>query len=204
MIKIETKLMILKWKNTLLSKIFWQRNWKKMIAAAMGIVAVVLIIGLLVGGQQDVGAKEAGAQLASLAQNIRNHYKTRPDFWGLSTAEVINKKVYPLNMTVSHQKLTGYFGNQVEVGADMNGTAVMPTVRQFAITYKDLSKQQCIGLAAHKFDQKFWLGVSGMMIANQEGNHNFDWSSKDFMLPAAKEKVKKLCNSINNVVFYFE
>lgn len=196
--------MIKKWYEKLLSKAFWRRNWKVTAGTAAGIVIVILIMTLLIGGQQDTGAKEAGIQLEQLAQNIRNHYKTRPDFWGLSTNEVIAKKLYPLSMTAEDGQLKGYFGNPVEIGSDAQGTPVMPTVRRFTIAYNHLSKNQCAGLAANKFDQTFWLGVSGMAIDNGSKEQTFDWSSKDFRLPADKEIVKSLCNNVNNVVFYFE
>ncbi len=165
---------------------------------------ICLFVVLLVGGQRDVGTKEAGAQIAQLAQNIRARYKTRPDFWGLSTAEIIAKKNYPAGMTTDGKVLKGYFGNMVEVGADEKGTPVMPTARTFVIAYKDLSWQQCLSLATHRFEPDFWLTISGVEIVSGNKRQMFNWSNKDFMLPAKKEKVKNLCLHNNTLVFYFE
>lgn len=189
----------------LLDKTFWYRNWKKVGLVASVIIVFVMIALLFVGGQRDVGAQEAGRQIIALAKNIRNRYQTRPDFWGLNTNEVITKKIYPLSMNVVGNSLIGYFNNPVEVGADANGSSVMPTSRSFVIAYKGLNKQQCVGLASLKFDPDFWLGVGAMTLQNNEISQKFDWSNKEFILPANKDIVKKLCHSSNNsVVLHFE
>lgn len=191
--------------NKLSSKFFWQRHWRNIAIVIVGILIIGLTILLLVGGQRNVGAAEAGEQVAKLARNIRGRYQSRPDFWGLSTKEVIHKKIYPLDMNVQENGLSGYFANPVEIGSDKNGTPVMPTMRQFVIAYNGLSKEQCIGLAANRFDQSFWLGVTAITVSNDKHEQTFDWSSKEFMLPAAKNSLKKICTAKNNsVVFHFE
>lgn len=189
----------------LLDKTFWYRNWKKVVLGATVIAVFGMIVLLFIGGQRDVGAQEAGQQIVALAKNIRNRYKTRPDFWGLNTNEVIRKKIYPLSMNVVGNSLIGYFNNPVVVGADADGSTVMPTSRSFVIAYKGLNKQQCIGLASLKFDPDFWLGVSAMVLQNDEISQKFDWGNKEFILPAKKDIVEKLCKgSNNNVVLHFE
>ena len=182
------------------------RQRGRLIVAAAGSAAVVVIVAvLIIGGQQDIGAQEAGQQIIKLAQNIRNRYQTRPDFWGLSTAEVIRQKMYPLSMTAEDGKLTGYFGNRVQVGADASGTAVMPTVRRFVIAYNGLNRKQCLALGTYKFTRDFWLGVSGMTIEAEGAQRLFDWSSKELALPAAKDIVGQICQSQkNNIIFHFE
>ena len=188
----------------LLSLSFWKRHWRAALIAAAGVVAVCLIFKLLIGTQEDIGAQEAGHQVAQLAQNIRNRYKTRLDYWGLSTTEVINKKIYPLSMNASDTELRGYFGGIVEIGSDENGTPVMPTVKTFAVAYKDLTKPQCLALASYKFDQNFWLGVQSMVISNDSGATHFDWSTNNLALPAEKSTVKSLCKDLNIIIFYFD
>ena len=189
----------------LTSKHFWQRNiyMISIVATLLAIVAISVVF--MVGGQQDVGAKQAGEQIVELAQNIRNQYKTRPDFWGLSTKEVIKRKIFSSGMVVVGNQLIGYFDNPVEIGNDEKGTPVMPTSRRFVVAYNGLNKQQCISLATLKFDPKFWLGVIAMDIKNENNMQTFDWSNKEFMLPAYKTEVKKICQNRNNtIVFHFE
>ena len=187
-----------------LQHLFRQRRWP--IAITAGAAAVVVIIAvLLIGGQQDIGAQEAGQQISKLTQNIRNRYQTRTDFWGLSTAEVIRQKMYPLSMTAEGGKLIGYFGNEVQVGADASGAAVMPTVRRFVIAYNNLNRKQCLALGTYKFTPDFWLGISGMTIETEGAQRLFDWSSKELALPATEDIVGKICRSQkNNIIFHFE
>ena len=170
-----------------------------------GGVIVVLLFVLLIDGQKDVGAKEAGTELSALAQNIRRHYKIRPDFWGLSTREVINKRLYPLTMTAETESLHGYFGTPTTIGADENGTAVMPTGRQFAIAYHNLTKQQCVGLGSYNFSQDFWLGLKKVSLNNKKETYSFEWGNKDFILPLKRSQLKEICRQQNNtLIFYFE
>lgn len=181
------------------------RKWRIVIISALVAALVVIMFIILISGQKDVGANQAGLEITKLAQNIRNRYQTRPDYWGLSTNEVITKKIYPLSMKVEGNGLKGYFDNEVMVGADEKGTAVMPTSRKFAIAYNNLNEDQCIGLAANKFDKDFWLGVGGLKIANEKTNQMFDWSSKELVLPMEEKVAKKYCQRGNNsVIFYFE
>ena len=108
-------------------------------------------------------------------------------------------------MSTNDDTLIGYFGNPVEVGSDKNGTPVMPTMRNFVIAYNGLTKDQCLALASNRFDQNFWLGVTGVTVANESKEQTFDWTSKEFTLPAAKSSLKNICRAKNNsVVFHFE
>ena len=180
---------------------YWHKWWLIIVSAAIAAM-LVLIAVLLLREQKEVGAREAGYQIAKLAQNIRNHYKMRPDYWGLSTKEVIAKEIYPLDMNINNDKLIGYFANEVEVGADKNGTAVMPTVQSFVIAYNGLNKAQCIGLASNKFDQEFWLGIESMNIINDKKDIVFDWSSNQLVLPANEKLVKNCCQNENNTIIF--
>jgi len=201
----EMKKFLKKIKQKLLSKYFWRNNRKRLLFVGGGIAVIILMMLLLIGGQRDIGTKEAGHQLNLLAQNIRHHYKTRPDFWGLSTKEVITKKMYPTTMIVEGDILKGYFGTTTTIGSDVNGTTVMPSGRQFVIAYHDLSKLQCIGLGSYKFNSDFWFGVTKMNISNSKGTQSFEWGNKEYKLPAQKAKLKKLCRQQNNTIaFYFE
>ena len=199
------KKILQKIKQKLTSRYFWRNNRKRLLLIGSSVAIAILVMLLLIGGQRDIGAQEAGHQLNLLAQNIRRHYKTKPDFWGLNTKEVITKKIYPATMTTEGDVLRGYFGNPTTVGSDIIGTTVMPSGRGFVIAYHDLSKLQCLGLGSYKFNSDFWFGVTQMSISNSSGTENFVWGSQEHSLPAKKAKIKKLCRPQNNTIaFYFE
>lgn len=182
------------------------RKWNVVIISAAVALVVVLVAILSLSGQENVGSSEAGKQLSQLAQNIRNFYQTRPDYWGLSTQEVIRQKIYPSSMKVVDGYLVGYFNNEVQIGADQNGMAVMPTVKEFVIAYHGLNRSQCMALATAKFSQDFWLGVSSMTITNDVQTREFGWSNRDSGLPANKDSVNEICsrNESNSIIFGFE
>jgi hypothetical protein len=160
---------------------------------------------LLINNQRGIGSYEAGRQIQQLSQNIRRNYQTRPDFWGLSTQSVIQQRMYPSDMLVDNHNLIGYFGNRVTVGADVDGNPIMPTSKQFVITYKGLTKAQCIGLISNKFNREFWLGVGRVSLINNQRVYDFNWSGSEYVLPITKSKAKELCsNNNNNIVFHFE
>ena len=192
-------------KQKLLSKYFWRNNRRRILFIGGGIAIIILMMLLLIDGQRDIGTKEAGHQLNLLAQNIRRYYKTRPDFWGLSTKEVIAKRIYPATMSTQGDILKGYFGTPTTIGSDILGSVVMPSNKQFVIAYHDLSKAQCLEMGAYKFNSDFWLGVTKMSISNSRISQNFEWGNKEYSLPAKRAKLKKLCHKQNNTIaFYFE
>ena len=179
-------------------------QWKVAIISAVIVFALALSLLAIVRGQQNVGAFEAGNQVIALAKNICDTYKMRPDFWGLSTQEVIRQKLYPASMRVEGDKLKGYFANNVEIGANEDGVAVMPSMRSFVIAYNDLNKKQCIALASHQFEHDFWLSVSELVIKNNKSEQIFSWSNEEFALPAKRNNVVDVCDDVNKVIFRFE
>lgn len=188
-----------------LAKRLWNRVKKgKFILILVCIVVVMVLMILLVLKQRNIGAREAGIQIEQLADSIRNRYKSRPDYWGLSTTEVIKNKTYPDDMAVVNGILLGYFGNSVEVGMDFYGTPVMPTMRDFIITYRNLTKEQCSALASDRFRRSFWLGIKNVAIVTSNSVHYFGWDRRESGLPIDKNKANELCANGGSVSFKFE
>lgn len=188
-----------------IAKRLWERikSGKLLILLSCLVVLIVLMM-VLVLKQRDIGAREAGLQIESLANTVRSYYQSRPDYWGLSTAEVIKNKIYPAEMAVSDGKLLGYFGNPVEVGMDTIGSPVMPTIKNFVITYSKLTKEQCTALASDRFRKVFWLGIKDIIISNDISVYSFGWDNKESILPIDKKKASELCSNGSSVSFRFE
>ena len=152
------------------TKRLWERVKKgKFILVLVCIVIVMVLMVLLVLKQRNIGAREAGIQIEQLADSIRKHYKSRPDYLGLSTAEIIKNKTYPEDMAVVNGILLGYFGNSVEVGMDIYGTPVMPTLRDFIITYRNLTKEQCSALAS----DRRWAAAKKECVIKRRSSYSF-------------------------------
>lgn len=146
--------------------------------------------------------KQAEAQIIELSQNIAKAYQAKPNYWGLSTAEVINKKLYAQGMRSKGEKLIGYFNQEVEIGADENGNIVMPASKNFVIAYKDLSKKQCIGLSSQKFNKTFWLRINKFSIKNEQFSQDFTWGSSEYGLPLQKQSLRNACVSDKNTIVF--
>ena len=153
--------------------------------------------------QESSGTSEAAAELEQLAANIRRYYQNRPDYWGLSTQMVLDKKIYP-NKMLKNNQLVGYFGNPVLVGNGPEADVLMPGARNFDIIYKDLNKKQCVGLASFKFSQNFWLGVTGISIINNDNNQFFTWDDEENGLPIQKNRANAICESNNTIIWHYE
>ena len=199
--------MKIKRKNKILKTVkrFWETVKKgRLVIILSCMIVVIVLMTMILLRQRDIGAREAGLQIEHLADVIRGHYKIRPDYWGLSTEEVIKHKLYPQDMIVSGGKLLGYFNNPVEVGMNPEGLAVMPTMNYFTITFRDLTKDQCTALASDRFRRSFWLGIKSVSISDNTEIHSFGWDDKESVLPLEKSKVSKLCHNGSNVSFQFE
>lgn len=169
-------------------------------ATLISSITVGIAIFVFVNIKENKIYKKAEEQIIELSQNILKSYKIRPDFWGLSTNEVINKKLYTHNMKAENNKLIGYFNNIVEIGADDNGNIVMPTEKHFVIAYKDLTEKQCFGLLSQKFNKTFWLTINKITVKNEINSQDFIWGDTSFALPISRESLKKSCVSKKNTI----
>ncbi|MBQ9236031.1 MAG: hypothetical protein IJ184_06175 [Alphaproteobacteria bacterium] len=176
----------------------------KTVIILSGMAILALLMAIIMLQQRDIGAKEAGLQIEKLADNVRNYYKVRPDYWGLSTTEVVKHQLYPKDMAVNGGKLLGYFANPVEIGMDGYGAAVMPTLRSFIIAYNDLSKAQCVALASDRFHANFWLGVKEISIINNNDEQTFGWQTGRHSLPIDKKAASTYCRNGSNLWFRIE
>lgn len=165
--------------------------------------AVIALTGWLLWHEADSGTCEAAKELVQLNDNIRRHYQNKPDFWGLSTQTIVQNKIYPQQM-FKNGGLTGFFGNDILVGRGENGEMLMPGARGFDIVYKNLNKKQCEELAAFRFDEKFWFGITGITLNNGKEQKYFTWSDKEYALPIRKNFVQTICGNSNILIWHCE
>lgn len=186
-------------------KRFLEKSKKEKLPLIILIISlIVLLLLMIMLKQKDIGGQEAGLQIEKIASNIRSKYKTRPDYWGLNTDEVIKNELFPADMTFNNGELQGYFGSSVRIGMDEKGTTVMPTVKNFVITYFDLSKAQCVALASNKFNRKFLLGLTHINIISEKSTQTFNWHDTKYSLPISKQNATKFCGKNNKISFSFE
>ncbi len=145
----------------------------------------------------------AAQELMDLTANIRTYFQHRPDFWGLNTQMVLDKKLHTHTM-LRNGILLSSLGNQVLIGKGVDAEIIMPTAKSFDVVYKNLTKKQCMGLLLAEYDQKFWLSISGLSIVFKQKEVLFSWADKEHKLPITRAAAKKFCHDRATVVWHNE
>ena len=164
-------------------------------------IIIIISIGVfLILQRPSTEAVSAHKELLAMAEKIRRHYKNKPDYWGLSTSEVVKNKLYSGKLT--NNQVINSLGKHVVIGADIAGNPVMPRMRSFIIGYKGLSKKECIELGSFIWNEEDKLGLLYMQINSGNTEHNFDWSEGG--LPLSRNRAKQFCKDSNNLIWAFE
>ena len=100
-------------------------------------------------------------EVSKLADNIRNHYKSKPDYWGLNSQSAVN--FAPKNM-IRNDKIVSAMGREFVVGQNEVGDTVMPSQRSFMISINNLSKKACRQIAQFNIDDKNQYGLQKIII----------------------------------------
>lgn len=175
-------------------------NW--ILGGAVGLLLMIWGAAVVIFADKDIGSEIAAGEVQKLSENIRRYYQNRPDFWGLNTKTVLDKQIAPRNMAVNGL-LVNYFGKPVTVGNGEDGAMLMPGARNFDISFRELSHQECVKTAFFKFDEKFWLGVTEVSINNGKQTEIFSWNNQQNILPIKKNLAEKACGSDNIVSWHF-
>ena len=181
-------------------KINFKNN--KPIIVVCGLLALCLVALCIWPSSNKVYVK-AARELTDLTSNIRKHFQHRPDFWGLNTQMVLDKKLYPHTM-LQNGVLLSALDSQVLIGRGKEAEIIMPTAKSFDIVYKNLTKKQCEGLLLAEYEQKFWLGISDLSIITKQRETKFSWTDDKYKLPPTKAIVKKFCDDEATVIWHNE
>lgn len=173
---------------------------KTALAAAVLLVAILLAFLLFPRGGENF--EQAHQEVLTLAENIRNHYKTRPDYWGLDTRSALKNKIVPEKMQ-RKGKVYSSAGREIIIGQDGSGSIVMPGTRYFVITIANLGKKACTALAAEKFNTEGRLGLLSISIASSQEEHLFEWGGEN-PLPVSLQAAEQYCKNKNSVSWIFE
>ncbi|MBR1605353.1 MAG: hypothetical protein IJ660_04520 [Alphaproteobacteria bacterium] len=142
----------------------------------------------------------ADKELIKMTEKVRMYYRNRPDYWGLNNTVAIEQKFYQGEL--KDNKIFNTLGKEVVIGADGDGTQVMPGARSFVITYRELDKKECIELAIFQGKEQDKLGLISMSIQNDKGTYDFSWGNKG--LPLSRKQAKQYCQEKNNIMWSFE
>lgn len=173
----------------------FQKNSK--ILLILGLI-LIIGLGLAFGLKPDKKMTNSGQQVAILIENVRNFYKNKPSAWGLNSFSAVENKIVPQNMLLGRQ-IKNSLGKDVLLGSDYLGNTVMPGGRLFAITYKNLSHEECVDLATFPFAEKVIITIDNMQIINDKVS-TFSWGSEN-ALPISKNAALKACGENNDILW---
>ncbi len=174
---------------------------KYLIYIWLGSLLLIISIGIILCFQRPpTEIIKAGQDLFAMSEKIRSFYRNRPDYWGLDVSTAIKQKLF--EGSISENKIVNNLGKEVVIGGDHEGSQIMPGTRSFMITYKNLSKQECVELSVFRGQEPDKLGLISMSIQNEKGIYNFSWGNKG--LPLLKSQAKKYCEDENSVIWSFE
>lgn len=145
---------------------------------------------------------EAQQNMFALTENIRNFYKKRPDYWGLSTQSALKNGLFP-QMMLKESKIYSAVGQNILIGSDEAGSVVMPGMRSFYIIYDGVSKKDCVDMVSYPISEQNKLGLLGVIIKNNKEEVVFQWGGEN-SLPIKKDKATKICRNKSIILWNFE
>ncbi len=177
------------------------KNKQIMACVAIGLLLIATLAFLFSTSPKENYAN-VEQEIFEFSNNIRNHYKLKPDYWGLNNENVIKNSLAPKQL-VRNKKIMSSIGREYIIGQNENGDTVMPSQRNFMLTLDNLSKKACKKIATLKIANENHFGLQKVIIGNNSGIHEFEWGS-DNPLPVSKEDADKNCENKNRISWVFE
>ena len=169
-------------------------------------IAVVLVgitlLGWSVSCSLKTEVRPAARQLVRLVEIIHRNFQTKPDFWKLNSAWLIDNNMVPQEMR-SGRQIINALGKPVEVGSGIEGQMLMPGALSFDIVYKNLTKRECAALASYDYPQTQTLGLISLTVINGAEEKNLVWGEENG-LPLSAEEAGELCKKQNMLIWNFE
>ncbi len=169
-------------------------------ALAVGALLILLLVWLMPdNNNQIVIAKQ---EINELGNMVRNHYKVRPDYWGLSTENAIKNNLVPEKM-VRGNKIVSALGKEINVGQDVNGTMIMPGGKRFIISITNISKSVCVAMLPDNSTQVENPALAAVNLISGDKVFGFEWGGQ-LPLPITPELADKYCQNNNTISWTFE
>ncbi|MBE6451019.1 MAG: hypothetical protein E7016_03530 [Alphaproteobacteria bacterium] len=175
------------------------KNTQVMAYVVVGIILTTTMLLLFVKTPKDNFGNLIN-ELTSLSETIRTHYKTKPDYWGLSKQSVTN--IAPKNL-IRNNKIISSIGKELVVGQNENGDMIMPSQRNFMISMNNLTRYACENILALEIADTNQYGLQKIVIRTATDTTEFEWGGKN-PLPISQEEAKAHCKNKNSISWVFE
>ena len=175
---------------------------KQIIICVTTALLLVVALAFLLNLSPKEDYTEFRDELVTVSNNIRLHYKLKPDYWGLNNENVIKNKLVRENM-VRNKKIISVTGREFIIGQNEKGDTVMPTQRNFMITLDNLNKRMCKKVSLVDIYNENNLALQKIIIRNDKQIVEFEWGGNN-PLPITDNNVEKYCKSKNSISWVFE
>lgn len=139
-------------------------------------------------------------EIFSISDQIRNYYANKPDYWGLSTTEIVQKKIIADKFLINGKIIiSGH--KEILLGQGKDADIVMPRSSSFDIILPKLTKAQCMAYAEKKLSAEDEVKLIGIQIINDKNSVMFEWGGT-YNLPIKKYASKDICSDSNNTLIW--
>lgn len=174
----------------------------EVIFGSAAVITVLLLAAIFAAPNKTERISVAKQEISELSDKIRNHYKVRPDYWGLSTENAVKNKIIPPKM-IRGNKIVGALGKELNVGQDEVGSMIMPGGKRFMITVANVGKSACKAVLPDNLSHAENPALVAVKLIAADKVYNFEWGGK-LPLPIAAEQANKLCQNNNTIAWIYE
>ena len=192
---------MLKTGNTILQKIKTLPR-AEIIFGFAAIAAALLLAAIVLTPDKTKRISAAKQEISELSNKIRNHYKVRPDYWGLSTENAVKNNIIPPQM-VHGNKIIGALGTEINVGQDADGSMIMPGGKRFMISVANIGKSACKAVLPDNLSHAENPALVNINLTAGNKTYNFEWGG-ELPLPVTPEQANKLCQNNNTISWTYE
>ncbi len=174
----------------------------EVIFGSAAVITVLLLAAIFVAPNKTERISVAKQEISKLSDKIRNHYKVRPDYWGLSTENAVKNKIIPPKM-IRGNKIVGALGKELNVGQDEVGSMIMPGGKRFMITVANVGKSACKAVLPDNLSHAENPALVAVKLIAADKVYKFEWGGK-LPLPITAEQANNLCQNNNTIAWIYE
>lgn len=174
----------------------------EVIFGSAAVITVLLLAAIFVAPNKTERISVAKQEISELSNKIRNHYKVRPDYWGLSTENAVKNKIIPPKM-IRGNKIVGALGKELNVGQDEAGSMIMPGGKRFMITVANVGKSACKAVLPDNLSHAENPALVAVKLIAADKVYKFEWGGK-LPLPITAEQANNLCQNNNTIAWIYE
>ena len=182
-----------------------KKNNNKKLSLIIGIIGLVLVVAYLMFAvkNKQLRHETTGDDVAKIVIDVHKIYANKASYWQLSTKSFFGNDILT-KYRYKNNQLINALGKPILIGKGENGDVIMPGEKSFDVVYTDLSAEECVSVAAYRFEQPENLGLLQITIVNGEKSQTFEWGAEDHMLPISRVEAKSFCSSKAKVIWTFE